>query len=120
MTKSQQQRSKKLTPEEVEERHRKYMLREEKRLALIRRGIDTSNRDSLLDYSKSGVIKEFEVLTSRDNKVCSYCTALEGKAFSLVEGIANHPLQNGKCTGKIEGFSGPWCRCTVAPIVRKV
>lgn len=77
----------------------------------IRKQLEDSARDTLINYKESGVISYVEILAAGENS-CNTCRAMNGKKFLLEAAIKNPPLPVKNCTG-VFGY----CRCCYVPVV---
>lgn len=74
----------------------------------------------LLNYTKSGVLKEVEILAKKE-EACEICHSQNGQRFSLMDAIEKMPIPHKECTTWKDDHLGKhkhgWCRCTWLPIV---
>ena len=63
-------------------------------------------------------IKNVEVLTSDDERVCSYCNSLHGKVFSVSKALKSMPLPGKTCSdGSDMNSHGGRCRCIYLAVI---
>ena len=71
------------------------------------RDVRSGLRLELRDMQKLD-IKQVEVLTSGDERVCAGCRALEGKKFAVAEALESMPLPGDQCE---------MCRCVYLAVI---
>ena len=63
-------------------------------------------------------IKNVEVLTCDDERVCLYCNSLKGKVFSVSKALKTMPLPGKTCAdGNDKNPHGGRCRCTYLAVM---
>lgn len=82
-----------------------------KKYAKIGQQIAASQKKSLIEYKKSGVVKYVEISSAGENS-CQACKRLNGKRFRLKDELLNPTLPVKNCTG---GYG--YCRCCYIPVV---
>ncbi len=82
-----------------------------KKYAKIGRQITASQKQSLIEYKKSGVVKYVEILSAGESS-CDACLALDNKKLLVEDELRNPTLPVKNCTG---GYG--YCRCTYIPVI---
>jgi hypothetical protein len=80
--------------------------------AKIGQQIAASQKKSLIEYKKSGVVKYVEIISAGETS-CQACKRLNGKRFRLKDELHNPTLPVKNCTG---GYG--YCRCCYVPVVK--
>ena len=72
---------------------------------------------SLMRLAESG-ISEVRISTCRDERVCDYCAALDGKVFSVRQALQKPPIPGQCCTdGSDKNLHGGRCRCVFMAVI---
>ena len=80
-------------------------------------GSEEAYRCQLRGFQKLG-IKNVEVLTGEDERVCPHCNSLNGKVFSVVKALKTMPLPGKTCTdGSDKNPHGGRCRCIYLSVI---
>lgn len=67
---------------------------------------------------RSARISQVRIATARDERVCDYCAALEGKMFSIRQALRNPPIPGPSCTdGSDQNPHGGRCRCIYMAVI---
>ena len=70
---------------------------------------------------RSAGITQVRIASSRDERVCGYCAALEGKVFSVRRALNNPPIPGPSCTDGIgQNPHGGRCRCVYMAIIPEI
>ena len=70
-----------------------------------------ATRAQLMSMQEIG-IRSVSVMTVQDERVCEYCTALEGKVFDIEYALEQFPIPGSRCTdGSDKNPHGGRCRC---------
>ena len=95
--------------------HEKIVIYRNKEFKLFSKGKNhyhlatKAQKAELIRMKKIG-IKKVEILSSRDEKVCSYCKSIDRKIFSIKFALKKMPIPSRYCTGGR-------CRCTYLAII---
>lgn len=95
--------------------------------------VRAANYGALSAYKQSGVVESKEWLTAQDEKVCPYCSHLDGKVIGLDESYleVGGTLEVVDANGKTHTFTNnyldtqappvhPRCRCTLLPVLKLI
>ena len=64
-------------------------------------------------------IRNVEILTGSDERVCPYCRSLEGKVFSIKKALEQMPIPGSQCRdGSERNPHGGRCRCIYLAVVQ--
>jgi len=81
-----------------------------KRMSLFKK----TNRESLLQYKKEGLIF-YEILATEDDYTCKFCKGMDRRKIRISTGLANQdlipPFPN------CENYARDGCRCCALPVV---
>ena len=79
--------------------------------------IEAARAQLMRMYEDAG-IRSVRVSSSQDERVCEYCTALEGKVFDIENALEQLPIPGPHCTdGSDQNPHGGRCRCVYIAVI---